>query len=537
MLGFALFACTKISTESGTGHGSNPWTVPGVVRIGIAREPDNLNPVIGQQQVDVDLSKFWAGYLIEDDDQNRIIPALASSVPSLENGGISPDGRTITYHFRRGVKWQDGIPFTARDVVFTWRAIMNPDNPVPSRAGYELIESIRTPDPFTAVILLRRAYAPFVTMFLSPVGAYGYCVLPAHLFPSDANVAHAAYSTMPIGTGPYRVVSYEPDSVVRMIANPGYWQGPPKLREVDVRIVPDENTLATLVKTREIDFYDQVPHAITRQLRGTPGVRIISTPFTRYADLGLNTHDPLLSDVRVRQALVFATDRPTLIEKVTTGADVLADSDQPPFLWAHDDDVRRYPYDPSAASRLLDAAGWRMGPDGLRQKNGVVLRLGLAGIAGATESLEARELIQQQWRQVGIDTVIKSYPSDILYGPASDGGIEMTGHFQVVLEGFSNGADPDDSILFECRWIPPNGENVYRFCDRSFDGAEEAALASYSRSVRKARYASIAQVLAEQVPIIPLWFETYDFAVNTDLKGFRPDHVGSPIWDTGDWRI
>ncbi len=505
--------------------------------MGIAEEPDDLNPVLGQQEIDVDISKFWAGYLVDEDDAGNLIPDLASIVPTLANGGISADGRTITYHLRDGVTWQDGAPFDAGDVIFTLRAIMNPDNPVPSRSGYELIDSMRTLGRHEVLVHLRRAYAPFVSMFLSPAGAYGYCVLPAHLLPRDGKIAHASYNTMPVGTGPYRVVSYESDSQIRMVSNPHYWRGAPKLRELDVRIVPNDNTLATLVKTHEIDFFFRVPHVVSRSLRGTAGVRIVSSPFTRYADLGLNTQSPILSDVRVRQALVYATDRQGIIDNVAAGADVLADSDQPPFLWAHDDAVRKYAYDPAAAGRLLDAAGWRMSPGGVRMKNGVPLRLGLAGVAGDSVSLKARELMQQQWHQAGIDVDIKSYPSDILYAPLSAGGIEMTGHYDVVLEGFANGADPDDSILFECRWMPPQGENVYRFCDHALDALEEEALANNARPVRKAAYARIAGILADEVPIIPLWFASYDYAVNTDLRNFRPAHVGTPFWDTWRWSI
>lgn len=481
----ALSACTKISSQTGANRGTNPWTIPGVLRIGIAEEPDDLNPVLGQQEIDVDISKFWAGYLVDEDDQGHLIPDLATVVPSLDNGGISKDGRTITYHLRPGVLWHDDTPFDAADVIFTWRAIMNPDNPVPSRSGYELIEAIQARNPHLVQIHLRHAYAPFVSTFLSPAAAYGYCVLPAHLLARDANIAHASYNTHPIGTGPYRVVSYEPDSQLRMVANPHYWQGQPKLREIDIRVVPNDDTLATLVRTHEIDFFYRVPHLISRTLRGMPGVAIVSSPFTRYSDLALNTQSPLLDDVRVRQALVYATDRPTLIANVTAGADVLADSDQPAFLWAHDDSVKKYPYDPAAAARLLDAAGWRRVGGGIRVKDGIPLRLGLAGIAGDTVSMKARELMQQQWRAVGIDTEIKTYPSDILYAPMADGGIEQTGHYDVALEAFANGADPDDSILFECRWRPPQGENVYRFCNRALDLAEEEALASNAQPVRK----------------------------------------------------
>jgi len=528
---FVSVGCTKISSQISAGSG-NAWTIPGVLRLGMAQEPDNLNPVLGQQAVDVDISMFWAGYLIGHDDRGQFIPELAADVPSLQNGGISRDGRTITYRLRGGVVWQDGTPFTPDDVIFTWHAVMNPNNPVPSRVGYELIQSITKQNAHSIVIHLSRPYAPFVATFLSPVAAYAYCVLPAHLLARYPNIMHAGYNIMPVGTGPYRIAQYEPDNHIRLVANDHYWRGKPNLKEVDIRIIPSDNTLATLIKTHEIDMYYRVPHEITRTLHNIAGITIVSSPFTRYNDLGLNLANPVLSDVRVRQALAYASDKQTLLAKVTNASDILTDTDQPSFLWAHNNKVTHYHYDPARAARLLDAAGWHLGPDGVRYRNGTPLRLGLSGIAGDSVSMMARELLQQQWRQVGIDTEIKSYPSDILFAPASEGGIELSGHFDVVLEGFANGVDPDDSVLFECRWLPPRGENVYRFCDPSLDAAEEAALASNVLTVRKAAYDRVQDILADKVPVIPLWFDTYDYAINTDLRNFKPAHVGSPFWNT-----
>src|SRR5579863_1845784 len=145
----------------------NAWTVPGVLRIETTSVPDTLNPVLGQESIDTDVSMFWAGHLFNWSDQRQLVPELATQVPTIANGGISNDGRTIVYHLRRGVRWQDGAPFDAGDVLFTWRAIMNPRNDVPVRQGYDEIQRIDTPDRYTLVVHLRRPYAPFVTTFFS----------------------------------------------------------------------------------------------------------------------------------------------------------------------------------------------------------------------------------------------------------------------------------------------------------------------------------------------------------------------------------
>src|SRR5579863_2144884 len=138
LMSCAVVACTKVGTNTGLGHG-NPWTIPGVLRIAGVSNPDNLNPLLGEQQTEVDLSMFWAGYLFNWSDQNQWVPELATEVPTTKNGGISKDGLTITYHLRKGVTWQDGAPFSADDVIFTWHAVMNPNNNVQTRTGYDLI--------------------------------------------------------------------------------------------------------------------------------------------------------------------------------------------------------------------------------------------------------------------------------------------------------------------------------------------------------------------------------------------------------------
>src|SRR5579885_494079 len=158
-LAIALSACTRVATtqsgpngEGATGAGQrHPWTRPGILRLASLTEPDTLNPALSTSQVTVDISMFWAGYLFNYDDRNELVPELATEVPTLANGGISKDGLTITYHLRKGVQWHDGAPFSADDVVFSWQLLMNPNNNVQTRTGYDQIRAIDTPDRWTAV--------------------------------------------------------------------------------------------------------------------------------------------------------------------------------------------------------------------------------------------------------------------------------------------------------------------------------------------------------------------------------------------------
>ena len=529
--------CSKVSEQATSLSGAaNPWTIPGVLRIAVRQEPDTLMPIIGTQTVDTDLSMLWGGHLFNYSDQNEFVPELATTVPTQQNGGISKDGLTITYHLRSGVAWQDGAPFTADDVIFSWRQIMNPANEVPSRLGYDDIRSIDEPDAHMIVIHLRKRFAPFVATFFTMAGTT-YGIIPKHLLNKYADLNRTDYAIAPIGTGPFRVAEYDKGSLIRLVANAHYWRGPPKLKEIDVRFIGNDNTGLTLTKTHEIDLFYRAPQTLAPSLRGIPGTRVILAPFIRFTDIGFNAGNPILADVRVRKALAYATDRDELIAKVTQGVSMPADSDQPPYLWSHDSAVTKYPYDPGKAAELLDQAGWMRSGDGIRHKAGAAMQLDLVGYTGSAVVNAAEEVIQRQWRQLGVDVAIKNFPSDILYEAAAAGGIEQNGKFDVAFEQWANGIDPDDSVLFKCDLAPPRGWNIYHFCNSRYDAAVEAAQLEYDQAKRKAYYAQTQEILTDRLPILVLWFERDQHVINTDFKNFKPGHASTPFWNPWQWEI
>jgi peptide/nickel transport system substrate-binding protein len=534
-----LLASATGCTRSGTpGPGShNPWTVPGVLRIAGRQDPDNLNTLLGTQTVDTDLSMFWAAYLFHLNDRNELVPELATRVPTLGNGDIARDGLAITYHLRRGVTWQDGAPFGADDLIYTWHQMLNPRNAVVTRLGYDVISRIDRRGPYTVVVHLRYRYAPFVAGFFT-MANHPDCILPEHVLAKYPDLNRIAYNELPIGTGPFRVARYERGSEIEFVANPHYWRGPPRLKEIDWHIIASDNTMLAMLQSHELDFFYRAPETMAESLRGIPGTRIVLSPFTRYADLGFNASVPALSDVRVRQALAYATDRRTLIEKVTHGITIPGDTDQPPFFWAYDSRARHYVYDPGRADALLDAAGWRRRQaGGIRERNGIPLALTLVSFTGSATATAAEALIQAQWRQAGVDVSIKNYPSGQLYATKSAGGIEQSGKFDVIFENWANGSDPDDSILILCSMAPPAGWNVYHFCSPALDAAERSALTSYDPATRRAAYARVQDIMAEGLPFLILWYQRELDVVNTDLKNYRPAHAVTPFWNAWEWSI
>jgi len=535
----ALAGCSQTGTQAGTGPGgANPWTKPGILRWAGNSEPDNMDPVVGNQQLEVDLSMFWAGYLFNWSDENKLYPELATVEPTLANGGISKDGRAITYHLRKGVKWQDGAAFSADDVIYTYQQVNNPANFVSSTVGYDktYITSVEKKDDYTIVVHLSKPWAPFVNNFFT-MGSTPYPILPKHILSKYPNINKVPFNTIPVGTGPFKVVEYQKGSLIRMVANPDYWRGPPKLKEVDYQIIPDENTILTLLQSHDIDFEYYAPASQAPQLSSIPGYRVYLTPFTQYGQIAFNLKRPPLDDVRVRQALAFATDSRTLVHNIAHDVYVPGDSDQPPFLWAYNRDVMKYPYDKAKAGQLLDESGWAMGSDGYRHKNGQTLEIELVGAIGRAEQIEQQAVLQNEWKLVGVKVDIKNYPTVQYFATFGAGGILQTGKFDSALLSWINGIDPDDSTLFMCDQIPPKGQNIYRFCSPSLDAAEKDALSTYDPARRKVAYAKIQSILANQEPMIISWYVQRQDVANSDLKNYKPAHAVSTFWNTWEWEI
>ena len=230
-----LAACTRVGDQSAE-------ISAGTLRIATQRSPNTLNPLLAANTTEALLNRLSFDTLLSVDSSGKhLLPILASAVPTTKNGGISADGLTITYRLRPGVRWQDGVAFTSRDVKFSWQAIMNDANNVSSRNGYERVRSVDTPDPLTVVFHLKAKFAPFVdTVFAESDSPY--CIVPAHLLAGYPNINQIPFNNLPIGTGPFRVVKWLHGGTSTFVANdvvlPRQTETAPHRTCVDV---PDEN--------------------------------------------------------------------------------------------------------------------------------------------------------------------------------------------------------------------------------------------------------------------------------------------------------
>ncbi|MDQ6766979.1 MAG: peptide ABC transporter substrate-binding protein [Candidatus Eremiobacteraeota bacterium] len=526
--------CTKISTQTSHASAGNPWTKHGILRVAAIDEPDNLDPMVGNQQAEVDLSLLWGSYLYRFNDRDEWVPELATEVPTLANGGISRDGLAFTYHLRRGVKWQDGATFSADDVIFSWQQVMNPRNNVTSRGGYDDITRIEKKGPDTIVVHLRKPYAPFLSAFFS-MGGTPMCILPKHLLSRYADLNRIPYNLHPIGTGPFMVQSYEKGNIITFVANPSYFRGPPKIQKIYWHFIPDSNTLMTQLRTHEIDAWFASISQYLPTLQNISGIRLFFTPLTAYSMLGFNVSRPMLRDKIVRQALAYAVDRPSIADKVYHKVRQLQYTDQPRFLWAYNPNTRHYDYDPQRAARMLEMDGWKLQSDGYRHRNGQRLTVQIVTTPGGSGADNV--IIQQSWRRIGVDAPIKVVSIPLYFATYGAGGIIQTGNFDVGYFGWYNGADPDDSLLWMCDQMPPNGQNAYRFCNHELDAQEQIALTAYDQATRKRAYFKIQDILTEEEPVIFMLDSRRISSLNTDFKNYKPSHAVSTLWNPWEWEI
>jgi peptide/nickel transport system substrate-binding protein len=525
----ALSACTRISTSFQLGG-----TIPGTLRFATAGI-NSLNPLTQETNAEVHLDMFIYGWFFYVDDKGHFIPDLALEVPTYKNGGISADGRTLTYHLRHGVYWQDGVPFTARDVVFTVHAVMNSRNDVYSRAGWTDIVSMETPNDFTVRFHLKQPYAPAIATLFCPYQHSGYPVLPSHLLARYPDLNHVPFNSHPVGTGPFKVREWIRGDRIVLDANPLYWRGPPKLKHVIAKIVPDDNTVLIQYKTHELDAIFGAPEAQYSQLLKLNDARVTLIPTGVYDELQVNTKHPPLDDVRIRRAINYAIDKPRLIASVTHGVDVPADSDIPSSSWAYNAHLNPINYNPTAARVLLDRAGWALGPDGIRVKNGSRLSLNLAGQTGAASEITDELLIQEMLRAIGIEAVVKNYSPELFY--ALVGGVLSGGRYDLAVAEIQSGIDPDDSTIFMCDQIPPAGVNYDFWCDPTFDTAERGALAHYDQPTRKRYYAITQRELVEQLPVVFLYYDRFILVTTPKLHGLAPTPAAVFNWNTWQWSM
>lgn len=510
----------------------------GRVVIGVLQEPEMLSEILNAMATNNMVCNLIFSKFVKYDDKFVLIPDLITEIPTLENGGISPDHLTVTYHLREDAYWHDGTPVTSHDARFTYDAIMHPDVNVESREGWDVVESAETPDDKTIVFKLKRPYPDFVSETF-----YDESVLPKHILERDLgrNFHSSRFHHAPVGSGPFRFKEWVSGSHLIVERNPNYYGEGPYLDEILFKFIPNENALLVQLQTGEIDIFDNANIQFLDQLKGLPGITVHRTPMLMYEHIDLNTEDEALSDKSVRQAIALAINKEEIAERVYNGIVQVAHLDDfEGSKYYNPEAAARFRYNPAQARRLLRAAGWNDSDgDGFVDRDGTPLRLTITTSSGQVNRERTELVLREHLSQIGIDLQVRNYNSTVLYGTYEDGGILKRGKYDLAMYAWLSSPEPaTKEALYSAKNIPPHGQNHPRINNAELTELLRKGSAEVDAGRRVEIYHQVAEILVEEMPVIPLFWYTSIDPCTDRLRNFRPNPTQSAdTWNAAEWYL
>ena len=481
---------------------------------GVMRAPERINPLFAStNQTDSDVAALVFSGLVR-------LRADGAPEPDLaERWEVSNNGQNYVFHLRAGVEWQDGAEFDAEDVVFTFRAIADPGfkgDAVLSQLMQGVVISAR--DPLTVEFKLEQTYAPFLT-YLS-VG-----ILPKHLLQGfDPNqLFNAPFNARPVGTGPY-VFASQTSSGVELTSNPTYYLGPPRISTLEFRVFSDATLLAAALRAHAVDgalFSPDAQPEFAGIVKDDKKYAPHQLTSTSYFTIYLDSTAAQFAQTDVRRALMQAINVQSLIDDAAGGGGIPAEVGIPKDSWAHTD-VTLPPFDPGAAARSLELAGWSRGRDGVRRTDAARLAFTLS-TTNDPRRVALAENIASQWRAIGADVQVQpldagSYIDDVL----------LPRKFQAALVAVDPGPDPDPYPFWHSSQIAPPGRNLADHNDQRIDDVLQRGRQSTDPARRRDLYELFAGYLIPAMPTIPLFAPTYTYAQSVRVHGLSDTLLFTP---------
>ena len=461
---FSLLSCSQPSD-------------PNTLVMIIESSPTNLDPRVGIDAQSERVDQLIFDDLLEHDEHLNVAPALADRWEI-------PDPLTYVFHIHHDVKFHDGRPLTSRDVKWTFDSLLQGKIRSTKAAVYRFVDHIDAPDSNTLVFHLKEPSSTFLWNLSG--GSIG--IVPYNS--GDEMTRH------PIGSGPFSFVSAETDKEVILQRNDAYWGEKPHLARVRFAVVPDATTQALELRkgSADLTINSPMPPDTVLTLERNPALTVQRGAGTRLAYLAFNLRDPILKDVRVRQAIAYAMDRRPMIQYLWRGQAQPAHSVLPPQSWAYTDDVPRYDYDPVKARQLLDAAGYPV-------VNGVRFHVAMKTSTDENTRLMVA-VLQQQLRDVGIALDIRSFEFATFFSDVTHGAFQLYG-----LRWIGGNEDPDIfEYAFHSAKFPPNGANRSFYSNSRLDELIDHARREINQTIRKQDYAEVQRILATDLPYINLWY-------------------------------
>jgi len=513
---FALVnsGCSRLATNGLAAHAAHE------LRIGLISDPRSLNGLFVTSQSDVDLAQLTTETLVGLSPANKLIPLLSDPVPTLQNGGISRDGLTITYHLRKNARFADGQPVTSKDVAFTYRVILDPRNPVTDTAPYRRIAALEAPDPHTVRIRLKRPWVAAVSELFA-VSDFIYGILPAHAF-ANTDLSRAGWNELPFGSGPFRVLYWHHGDEIALAPNPYAWRKP-RLARLVLKILPNQTTLLVALRTHEIDEAGLTEEQIAL-VRPIAGLQVTQTPQNHTIYIEFQMQRAPMDDPLVRRALVEAIDAEQIRTSVFLNLQPIAGTEIPPIFSAHDASIAHRPYDPARAAADLDRAGWHL-RDTQRYNGNRPLSLLFAYVSTSDQARRLATVVQENLSRVGVTIAVKGYPPTQFYGSASGGGIERGGNYDLAFTDWYGGADPEASEMFTCAQRAPDGPNSSRWCDQRYDRLFAKQAVTFDERLRRRLFFAIQHVVYDAMPGDFLVSTRGYTATDLRVRGWSPNMI------------
>ena len=458
---------------------------------------------------------IYNGLVTHDKDTN-LIPELA------ESWDLAPTCLDLTFKLRKNVRWHDGHPFTADDVVFTHRLMVDPKTPSPYKDDFLQVASVTASDPYTVHVRYKEPFAKAIM-------TWSQTMLPRHLlerYMLEGKLREAPQNfTAPVGTGPYRFSEIRSGEKIVVVANPDYYAGPPYIARIVYRIIPSQATIFLELKARGIDASTLTALQYKRQTDYPAFQKAYNKfryPANVYTYLGLNHKDPRFADKRVRQAFAYAINKRDLIEGVRLGLAREATGPFKPGTWVYNPNVRTYPYDPARARALLAEAGWKTtNADGLLVKDGQPFTFELLISQGSDEGRKIAEVIQAQLREIGVGVELR-----VLEWAAFLKEHIKKRRFTAAAMAWGIGLDSDQYSIWHSSQTGPDEFNFISYANAEVDQLLERGRKTCLQSERKRAYDRMQEILAEEQPLIFLFFRDTLPVVASRVRGIAPGPIG-----------
>ncbi len=437
-----------------------------------------------------------------------------------ERWDFSADGKELTFKLRSGVKWHDGQPFTAEDVKFTFDTMLDTKVTARFRSNIRGVTEVQVLDPLTVKLKL-SASLPSLPIQLG----YNVLMVPKHLLQGKDLNAPTDFLKKPIGTGPFKIVEYTPGSTMTVERNEAFHFGAPLLDRITLRVIPDINSQLAQMKSGELDFMLMEPDQAA-SLGGSSNIVVQNAAQVNYYYIAYNNSRPYFADKAVRQALTMAVNREEIVKSILGGAGRVAYGPINPLLaWAHTDDVQKWPYNPEMAKQQLDAAGWKVGAGGIREKDGQKLAFELIVDRGNTTRESTAAVAQQAWKNIGADVKINTMEFN-----ASLERLQK-GDYDTIVEWFITAPDLDLLAYYGTGGT----SNFWKYSNPQVDTLLDQARSEIDQTKRGALYKEFLKLIAEDQPMLFTYFPQEIRGLSSKLQnvpavGIRDAIVYSYQW-------